>query len=242
MAAMSGPTQPEPPDDRAEAPGPRPPRRWDRLRRRSGRDVVEARERPRLLAPWLEWIRAQPVLAVAVLVFCVAALAGLVLTLPPGLLSAGRSTGGADPAPGSAAEPPPAESAPTSRASAPDQTPRGEETAPRPWQVNPASTPSPRGLALVYAYRALPPGGESRYEWFVRLEGPRALLEGIEVVRWRMDPPPKDGDGDLVSRDRAGDGFPLMGHGPGGWFGVSATVQFADGGAETLARRIALPE
>jgi hypothetical protein len=108
--------------------------------------------------------------------------------------------------------------------------------------VKPASTPSPRGLALVYAYRALPPGGDSRYEWFVRLQGPQPLLDRIEVVRWRMDPPPRDGDGELLSRNRAGDGFPLMGHGPGGWFGVSAAVRFEDGEEETLSRRIELPE
>jgi hypothetical protein len=66
------------------------------------------------------------------------------------------------------------------------------------------------------------------------------VLEGIDVVSWRMEPAAKD-DGDLTSRDRAADGFPLFGDGPGGWFGVSARVRFRDGGEETLSRRIELP-
>jgi hypothetical protein len=57
-----------------------------------------------------------------------------------------------------------------------------------------------------------------------------------------MDPPPKDGGDDLVSRNRADDGFPLFGDGPGGWFGVSATVRYKDGKQETLSRRIELPD
>jgi hypothetical protein len=57
-----------------------------------------------------------------------------------------------------------------------------------------------------------------------------------------MDPPPKNDAGDLVSRDRAQDGFPLFGDGPGGWFGVTATVHFKDGSQETLSRRIELPD
>jgi hypothetical protein len=125
---------------------------------------------------------------------------------------------------------------------APASKPVAREAVARdPWTVQPASAPSPRGLALVYAYRKLPPGGESRYEWFVRLQGIRSLLDGVDLVRWRMDPPAKDGN-DLVSRNRAADGFPLLGDGPGGWFGVSATVRYKDGTEETLSRRIELPE
>src|SRR5262249_15318201 len=126
-------------------------------------------------------------------------------------------------------------------ASPPAPPPTSAPAARGPWLVQPASSRSPRGVALVYAYRALPPGGESRFEWYVRLEGARSLLEGGERVRWTMDPPPKDGD-DLISRNRAGDGFPLLGDGPGGWFGVTATVRYKDGKAETLSRRIELPE
>jgi hypothetical protein len=56
-----------------------------------------------------------------------------------------------------------------------------------------------------------------------------------------MDPPPKN-EGELVSRDRAADGFPLFGDGPGGWFGVSAVARYRDGREETLSRRVELPE
>jgi hypothetical protein len=96
-------------------------------------------------------------------------------------------------------------------------------------------------VALAYWYRTLPPGGESRYEWIVQVRGPRPVLEGIDVVGWRMEPAAKNG-ADFESRDRAADGFPLFGHGPGGWFGVSATIRYRDGGEETLARRIELSE
>src|SRR5581483_9569676 len=108
------------------------------------------------------------------------------------------------------------------------------------WVDGPASSPSPRGLSLAYRYRALPPGTESRFEWIVQVRGDAALLAGVETETWRMEPPPRHG-GDLVSRDRAADGFPLFGDGPGGWFGVSATIRFKDGGAETLGRRVELP-
>jgi hypothetical protein len=87
----------------------------------------------------------------------------------------------------------------------------------------------------------LPPGGESRYEWIVQIVGARPVLDGVDVVCWRMEPPPKDGD-DLISRDRAADGFPLFGDGPGGWFGVSATISYRDGEEEILSRRIELSE
>jgi hypothetical protein len=108
--------------------------------------------------------------------------------------------------------------------------------------VKPPSTPSPRGLALAYAYRPRPSGGDSRFDWYVQIKGPRSLLESVDQVVWRMDPPPKNDGGDLVSRNRAQDGFPLFGDGPGGWFGVTATVHFNDGSVETLSRRIELPD
>jgi len=191
---------------------------------------------------WLQWARAQPALAAAILAFCVIAIGGLVLSLPSGIVPADRGDRVADEGP--PANPPaaaPADTAPSSPAPPAPTAPTGEVAARGPWVVQSASAPSPRGLALVYAYRKLPPGGESRYEWFVRLQGSRSLLEGVDLVRWRMDPPPKDGD-DLVSRNRAGDGFPLLGDGPGGWFGVSATVRYKDGKQETLSRRIELPD
>jgi hypothetical protein len=46
----------------------------------------------------------------------------------------------------------------------------------------------------------------------------------------------------IPSRDRAADGFPLFGDGPGGWFGVSARIRYRDGQEETLSRRIELSE
>ena len=110
-----------------------------------------------------------------------------------------------------------------------------------PWVEAAASSPSARGLALVYRYRTLAPGGESRYEWIVQIRGTRPVLDGVDVVRWRMEPAAKNGT-DLISRDRAADGFPLFGDGPGGWFGVSATIRYQDGGEETLARRIEFPD
>ena len=222
---MTGPAGTEPPHE-----APREPQL--RLRKRRS-EAVEPQIRPGRFVPWLQWIHEQPLLAIAVLLFCLTAVGGLLLTLPPGLLSAGRSTQ----EPVSAPEPAPAAPA------APDApAPASEAAAPGPWVARPASAPSPRGLALVYAYRALPPGGDSRYEWYVQVQGRQSLLEEVDQVRWRMDPPSRDDASDLVSRNRAADGFPLFGDGPGGWFGVSATVQFKDGSEDTLSRRIELPD
>jgi hypothetical protein len=221
---MSWPPGTEPPHE-----APREPP--IRLRKRRS-DAVEMHIRPGRFVPWLQWIQEQPLLAIAVLLFCLTAVGGLLLSLPPGLLSAGRSTQE------SVSAPEPAPAAPA----APDApAPASEMAAPGPWVAMPASAPSARGLALVYTYRALPPGGDSRYEWYVQVQGPQPLLEEVDQVRWRMDPPSRDG-GDLVSRNRAADGFPLFGDGPGGWFGVSATVQFKDGSDDTLSRRIELPD
>ncbi len=178
----------------------------------------------------------------AVVVFSLTAVVGLVLSIPPGIMvsSTGRRDRVADKASADAPAAVPGDTASRSPGIPADQAPKGEAVA-SPWIVESASTASPRGLALVYAYRTLPPGGESRYEWFVRLQGPRSLLERVNVVNWRMDPPARNG-GDFVSRNRAGDGFPLLGDGPGGWFGVSATVRYKDGSEETLSRRIELPD
>ena len=96
-------------------------------------------------------------------------------------------------------------------------------------------------MSLGYRYRTLPAGSESRYEWIVQVRGVRSVLDAIDIVSWRMEPAAKNG-ADFVSRDRAADGFPLFGQGPGGWFGVSATIRYQDGGEETLARRIELSE
>jgi hypothetical protein len=67
------------------------------------------------------------------------------------------------------------------------------------------------------------------------------MLDDVEVVSWRMEPAAKNG-AEFTSRDRAADGFPLFGEGPGGWFGVSARVRYRDGAEESLARRIELPD
>jgi hypothetical protein len=118
---------------------------------------------------------------------------------------------------------------------------RAAPEEPGAWVEAAVPPPSPRGASLAYRYRTLPPGGESRYEWIVQVRGPRSTLEGIDVVGWRMEPAAKNG-AEFESRDRADDGFPLFGHGPGGWFGVSATIRYRDGVEETLARRIELSE
>ena len=189
-----------------------------------------------VLAEWLGWIRSQPVLAAAFLGFCVVAGGGLILSLPrdtPSIDRTPRSGGG-----GSTS----ASFARTEASRAPGSSADGDPgTEPGPWVEKAPSPPSARGLALVYRYRTLPPGGESRYEWIVQVRAPRPVLEGIEVVNWRMDPAAKN-EGDLTSRDRAADGFPLFGDGPGGWFGVSARIRHRDGEEETLARRIELSD
>jgi hypothetical protein len=202
--------------------------------------------RGRGLAAWLAWIRAEPVLALAVIGFCVVAIVALALSLPRGTLSRGRTSRGAGGAsvvaPASPASVAPRDAplsrAPVSRApdSAADTAPGAE---PGPWVEKAASPASARGSSLVYRYRTLPPGGESQYEWIAQVQGARSLLDGIEVVTWRMEPAAKNG-ADFVSRDRAADGFPLFGHGPGGWFELSATVRYRDGAEETLTRRIEL--
>jgi hypothetical protein len=195
---------------------------------------------PGHFVPWLRWVQEQPLLAGAVLVFCVTAVGGLVLSLPPGFWSAGRSTRVEDRAP--ASEPVPLDT-PRPRPATPAETaPASEASAPGFWVVKEPSAPSPRGLVLAYAYRPRPPGGDSRFDWFVQIKGPRSLLKEVDQVVWRMDPPPRNDGSDLVSRNRADDGFPLFGDGPGGWFGVTATVHFNDGSEETLSRRIELPD
>ena len=73
------------------------------------------------------------------------------------------------------------------------------------------------------------------------MRGPRPVLDAVDVVTWTMEPGAKN-DGDLTSRNRAADGFPLFGDGPGGWFGVSARIRFRDGTEEALSRRIELPD
>ena len=186
---------------------------------------------------WLAWARANPLLAGTVLIFCAGALAALLLSVPPGLV---RSTSHGQSR--VAARPPAADekSLGGSGSWQPEASPPDGATGP--WVDGGApSAPSPRGLSLVYRYRTLPPGGESRFDWIVQVRGDSAVLGAVELVTWHMDPPPKDA-GELVSRDRARDGFPLFGDGPGGWFGVSATVRFRDGSAETLSRRVELPE
>jgi hypothetical protein len=165
------------------------------------------------------------------------------LSLPSGIVPADRDNRVAeDRAPANPPAATPVETAPSSPPTPAPKAPAGEAAVKGPWVVRAASAPSPRGLALVYAYRTLPPGGESRYDWYVQLQGAKSLLEKVDLVRWRMDPPPKDGGDDLVSRNRADDGFPLFGDGPGGWFRVSATVRYKDGKQETLSRRIELPD
>jgi hypothetical protein len=193
----------------------------------------------------MAWARAQPLLAVLVLGFCLVAIGGLVLSAPRGSLTAGRTLRSATGATATAPVPrasAPGGDAPASRipgSSAEPPTPALGDAGP--WVRTAPSPPSARGLALVYRYRTLPPGGESRYEWIVQVQGAESVLAGVDVVSWEMDPPAKNG-ASFISRDRAADGFPLFGHGPGGWFGVSARVRFRDGEEEALTRRIELSE
>jgi hypothetical protein len=198
-----------------------------------------------LFGGWAEWGRRQPGLAAACLLFCVVAIVGLVMSLPRGVFFTGRTgrpASGASvraPAPPLAARPEnPTPDTPRPPAAA---TPPATPAQIGPWVEEDAAAPSARGLAVVYRHRTLPPGAESRYEWIVQLRGAQPVLDGVDVVTWRMDPPAKNGT-DFESRDRAADGFPLFGHGPGGWFGVAATIRYRDAVEETLARRIELPD
>jgi hypothetical protein len=187
---------------------------------------------------WLGWIRNQPLLAAALFGFCVVAVVGLLLSLPSGLLPAGRT---AHP-PRSATVPTPAVPSESPASRIPSEPFAAEpSTQPGSWIEEAPSSLSARGLALVYRHRLLPPGGESRDEWIVQVRGPRPVLDAVDVVTWTMEPAAKN-DGDLTSRNRAADGFPLFGDGPGGWFGVSAKIRFRDGTEETLSRRIELPD
>lgn len=198
-----------------------------------------------LLTMWLGWIRNQPVLAAAFMGFCLVAVGGLVLSLPRGTLSVGRTSRGPQSAsPSARVEQAPIapREAPASRAPNPRSAEApSAEPGPGPWVAEAPSPPSRRGLALVYRHRTLPPGGESRYEWIVQVRGAQPVLEAIDVVSWGMEPAAKNG-AEFISRDRAADGFPLFGDGPGGWFGVSAKIRYRDGEEETLSRRIELPD
>src|SRR5262245_53110722 len=154
-----------------------PPYRFRKRRDGPVSDAVAPLLRPGLFVPWIEWIRTQPFLAGAVLVFCLTAVGGLVLSVPPGFLSSGGSTR----APVEGPDP-----LPTSSPAAPaEPSPASEAPAPSSWVVKPASEASALGLALVYAYRALPPGGDSRFEWYVQIQGPPSILEQVDEVRWR---------------------------------------------------------
>ena len=190
---------------------------------------------------YFDWIRSQPILAAALLGFCVVAIVGLVVSVPRGFWS-GRSVRTAHVGTPAPSIPAAGVGAPDAgRGDAPGSARGGESGAAGLWvEVAEAST-SPRGMSLSYRYRTLPAGSESRYEWIVQVRGVRSVLDAIDIVSWRMEPAAKNG-ADFVSRDRAADGFPLFGHGPGGWFGVSATIRYQDGGEETLARRIELSE
>jgi hypothetical protein len=193
-------------------------------------------------AGFVAWARSQPLLALGLVAFCVVAIVGLVVSLPRGLWSS-RGVGGAHvstpspPMPAAGRETPGAGRGDAPAGAAQEGQPEGAGS----WVEAPAASPSARGVSLIYRYRTLPPGGESRYEWIVQVRGARPVLETVDVVNWRMEPAAKNG-ADFVSRDRAADGFPLFGHGPGGWFGLSATIRYRDGAEETLARRIELPE
>jgi hypothetical protein len=162
------------------------------------------------------------------------------MSLPSGLMPRGRTTRPTTNLPATVTTPEAPRERPASRIPG-EPAADAPAAQPGPWIEEAPSPPSARGLALVYRHRLLPPGGESRYEWIVQVRGPRPLLDAVDVVTWVMEPAAKN-DGDLTSRNRAADGFPLFGDGPGGWFGVSAKVRFKDGTEETVSRRIELPD
>jgi hypothetical protein len=211
---MAGPSRPDLPDraDGGRASSPRS-------------EALQPRGGPAGAQPagsWWAWVRAHPTLALAVPVFCLFSIVGLVMSIPPGMRSAGRSSRvtdvgepgspGSEPSAAPAPKPAgPAETPPAARKPAapePAKTPAEAPPAKGSWVRSSPSPASPRGLALVYVYRTLPPGGDSRFEWYVRLQGAPSLLDGVDMVIWHMDPPLKN-DGELISRNRADDGFPL---------------------------------
>jgi len=194
---------------------------------------------------WIAWARENVLLAGTVVAFCGGAIVVLAFSVPVGTLrsnlsgptrSSARTSQSGRP-PGSS----PGSSGSWTPAAPPPPEPLAGNSGPGPWVAQSTTAPSSRGLALVSHYRRLPPGGGSRYEWVVQIRGSEGVLGDVDLVTWRMDPPPKD-HGDLVSWDRAKEGFPLFGDGPGGWFSVSATITFKDGNTETLSRRVELPD
>ena len=191
---MTEPPRAEPPDDGGGGPGEQSRERRDAHGSQPGNEAVEPRARSGRAGPsasWLQWIRAHPALAVAVLVFCLTAVGGLVLSIPPGIMSTGRSGRLADR--GRRTCPRPCRRTPRRGIRGPPptrpRTARRSPGTPGSWSPRPRrrleawpwSTPTERSR----------PAGESRYEWFVRLQGPRSLLEEVNVV---------DGNEETLSR------------------------------------------
>src|SRR5215510_1019645 len=117
---MSPTPRGKPPSDAAEEPG----RRGDE--RRSGPAGEGLVPRPR---SWREWVRTQPLLAGAVLAFCLVAIGGLMLSLPSGIAPGDRSR--------RVVEDEGRESAPPAA-----RPPEREAPAQVPWTVQPASASS----------------------------------------------------------------------------------------------------
>src|SRR5262245_59540117 len=184
--AKEGPIDDPPP------PAGRPARRgsrWPELPDHTG-DGPEGPAPVGTLGALGRWIRAQPVLAASVVTFCIVAIAGLLVSLPRGILSTGRTSRPPTGASASAPVKPPGDPAPSSPA---PSGPTGGAAEPGPWIEGATSAASAHGVSLVYHHRTLPPGGESRFEWVVQLHGARPTLDGIDVVTWRMEPAAKNG-------------------------------------------------
>src|SRR5262245_60828028 len=135
---------------------------------------------------WVAWARANPFLAAMVAVFCAGSLAAMLLTLPTGFLRSappGQRRGATQPA--ARDQPSPA------GASGSWQHEATADAVSGPWVDGAPAPPSPRGLRLAYRYRTRPPGSESRFDWIVQVRGDGALLDGVELVTWQMDPSPR---------------------------------------------------
>ena len=109
-------------------------------------------------ALWLGWIRAQPLLAVALLGFCVVAGVGLLMSLPAGLLPAGR-TGSSGP--GARRSRRPAVPWESARVAHPERRPPASEPPPQPgpWieegaVARPRRAASPSSIAIASFRRA----------------------------------------------------------------------------------------
>jgi hypothetical protein len=103
------------------------------------------------------------------------------------------------------------------------------------WTSADGGAPSPHPAVSSSITTGRPARRRVALRWIVQIES--AVLDGVELVTWHG--PGAEGRGELVA-DRQGRS--AVRRRPGGWFGVSADVHFKDGTAETINRRVDLPE